>query len=186
MANGRSPSRVAALRIPLVPLATLPATLREHHADCPGRDTDLVLLMMQAPTMQPGIDAALTAMMMDIRVPPVDRQLCVLAVAHLSRADHGWAEAVRIARHMGIAEAKLAAIADDRFGGAAFSAREAALLAFTRQVVATVRVDDMIFGQIRRFYDARQLVELVHIIGLNMLIARVAEVAQLADVPASS
>src|SRR3546814_14969507 len=81
---------------------------------------------------------------------------------------------------MGIAEEKVTAIADDRFGDPVFDDREKALLAFTRQVVKTVRVDDFVFGAVASFSSPRQIVELIHVIGIYMLFARVSEVAELA------
>ena len=80
---------------------------------------------------------------------------------------------------MGIAAEKVEAIADDRFGDPVFNDREKALLAFTRQVVKTVRVDDFVFNAVAAFYAPRQIVELIHVIGLYMLFVRVSEVAEL-------
>src|SRR3546814_16092482 len=81
-------------------------------------------------------------MMTGIDVPPLERQICVLAVLHLDRGAYEWAQHMEVSKAMGIAEEKVAAIADDRFGDPVFDDREKALLAFTRQVVTTVRVAD--------------------------------------------
>src|SRR3546814_16097450 len=80
-------------------------------------------------------------MMTGIDVPPLERQICVLAVLHLDRGAYEWAQHMEVSKAMGIAEEKVAAIADDRFGDPVFADREKALLAFPRQVVKTVRVE---------------------------------------------
>src|SRR3546814_9068311 len=102
-------------------------------------------------------------MMTGIDVPPLERQICVLAVLHLDRGAYEWAQHMEVSKAMGIAEEKVAAIADDRFGDPVFDDREKALLAFTRQVVKTVRVDDFVFGAVASFYSPRQIVELIHV-----------------------
>lgn len=60
-----------------------------------------------------------------------------------------------------------------------FNDREKALLAFTRQVVKTVRVDDFVFNAVASFYRPRLIVELIHVIGLYMPFVRVSEAAEL-------
>jgi alkylhydroperoxidase family enzyme len=103
----------------------------------------------------------------------------VLAVLHLDRGEYEWAQHLKVSKMMGVPDEKVAAIANDRFGDPVFNEREKALLAFTRQVVKTVRVDDFVFNAVAAFYSPRQIVELIHVIGLYMLFVRVSEVAEL-------
>lgn len=166
-------------RIPLVPVDELTPEQRDAYDNKPGGKLNLSRLLAHARTMQPGISQAVQAMMMDISVPPLERQVCVLAVLHLDRGEYEWAQHLQVSKAMGIPDAKVAAIANDRFGDPVFDEREKALLAFTRQVVKTVRVDDFVFGAVSAFYSPRQIVELIHVIGLYMLFARVSEVAEL-------
>ena len=166
-------------RIPLVPVEELTPTQRDAYDNKPGGKLNLSRLLAHAQTMQPGISQAVQAMMMDITVPPLERQICVLAVLHLDRGEYEWAQHMQVSKVMGIPDEKVAAIANDRFGDPVFNDREKALLAFTRQVVKTVRVDDFVFNAVAAFYTPRQVVELIHVIGLYMLFARVSEVAEL-------
>lgn len=53
------------------------------------------------------------------------------------------------------------------------------MLEFTRQTVASVRVDDMAFTAVAAFYNSRQIVELLFTIGSYMMLARIMEVAEL-------
>ena len=166
-------------RIPCVSPENLTPEQRDRYDNAPGGKTNLGLLLAHAKGMQPGINLAVQAMMTDIEVPPLERQICVLAVLHLDRGAYEWAQHLEVSKIMGIPSAKVEAIADDRFGDPVFNDREKALLAFTRQVVKTVRVDDFVFGAVASFYSPRQIVELIHVISLYMLFVRVSEVAEL-------
>ena len=164
-------------RIPCVSPENLTPEQRDRYDNAPGGKTNLGLLLAHAKGMQPGINLAVQGMMTDIEVPPLERQICVLAVLHLDRGAYEWAQHLEVSKIRGIPSAKVEAIADDRFGDPVFNDREKALLAFTRQVVKTVRVDDFVFGAVAAFYSPRQIVELIHVISLYMLFVRVSEVA---------
>lgn len=166
-------------RIPLVEIENLSPEQRDAYDNSPGGKLNLGRLLAHAVSIQPGIKLAVQGMMTGIEVPPLERQICVLAVLHLDRGSYEWAQHIEVSKAMGIPDTKVAAIADDRFGDPLFDERERALLAFTRQVVKTVRVDDFVFSAVSSFYTARQIVELIHVIGLYMLFARVSEVAEL-------
>ena len=166
-------------RIPLVAVEDLTPDQRDSYDNRPGGKLNLTLLLAHARSMQPGISSAVQGMMMDITVPPLERQICVLAVLHLDRGAYEWAQHMQVSKTMGIPDAKVEAIADDRFGDAVFNDREKALLAFTRQVVKTVRVDDFVFQAVAAFYTPRQIVELIQVIGIYMMFVRVSEVAEL-------
>src|SRR3546814_281933 len=166
-------------RIPLVEVDELTPAQRDAYDNKPGGKLNLSRLLAHAVSIQPGIGLAVQGMMTGIDVPPLERQICVLAVLHLDRGAYEWAQHMEVSKAMGIAEEKVAAIADDRFGDPVFDDREKALLAFTRQVVKTVRVDDFVFGAVASFYSPRQIVELIHVIGIYMLFARVSEVAEI-------
>lgn len=166
-------------RIPLVAVEDLNAEQRDAYDNRPGGKLNLSRLLGHAVTMQPGISAAVHGMMTGIEVPPLERQICVLALLHLERGAYEWAQHMQVSKMMGIPDAKVEAIADERFGDPVFDDREKALLAFTRQVVKTVRVDDFVFNAVAAFYSPRQIVELIHVIGLYMLFVRVSEVAEL-------
>jgi alkylhydroperoxidase family enzyme len=166
-------------RIPIMKVEDLTAEEQDRYHNAPGGKLNLTLLLAQARGLRAPMSALVQAMMTDITVPPLERQICVLAVLHLDRGAYEWAQHLEVSRAMGIPEEKVAAIADDRFGDPVFNERERALLAFTRQVVKTVRVDDFVFDAVNAFYSPRQIVELIHVIGIYMLFVRVSEVGEL-------
>jgi alkylhydroperoxidase family enzyme len=166
-------------RIPLVAVEDLTPEQRDRYDNAPGGKLSMSRLLAHAVSMQPGVGMAVQGMMSGIEIPPLERQVCVLAVLHLDRGEYEWAQHLQVSKSMGIADEKVAAIANDRFGDPMFNERERALLAFTRQVVKTVRVDDFVFNAVAAFYSPRQIVELIHVIGIYMLFVRVSEVAEL-------
>jgi alkylhydroperoxidase family enzyme len=166
-------------RIPLVAVEDLTPEQRDRYDNAPGGKLSMSRLLAHAVSMQPGVGMAVQGMMSGIEIPPLERQICVLAVLHLDRGEYEWAQHLQVSKSMGIPDEKVAAIANDRFGDPMFNDRERALLAFTRQVVKTVRVDDFVFNAVAAFYSPRQIVELIHVIGIYMLFVRVSEVAEL-------
>jgi alkylhydroperoxidase family enzyme len=166
-------------RIPLVAVEDLTPEQRDRYDNAPGGKLSMSRLLAHAVSMQPGVGMAVQGMMSGIEIPPLERQICVLAVLHLDRGEYEWAQHLQVSKSMGIPDEKVAAIANDRFGDPMFNERERALLAFTRQVVKTVRVDDFVFNAVAAFYSPRQIVELIYVIGIYMLFVRVSEVAEL-------
>lgn len=175
MTDDRKPSS----RIGLLAPEDMTPEQREAYEKSPSAKLNLSRLLAQAKTLQPGMGMLIRAMMTDTTLPPLEREIVILAVLHLDRGAYEWAQHEQVADAMGISKAKVDAIADDRFGDPLFNEREKALLAFTRQTVKAVRVDDYAFGAVKAFYDDRQIVELIHLIGIYMLILRVSEIAEL-------
>ncbi|SKB97070.1 carboxymuconolactone decarboxylase family protein [Sphingopyxis flava] len=136
-------------------------------------------LLSLAETLWPKMQETNIAMVTQITVPPVERELATLATIYLERGAYQIMQHNEVAKMMGISLAKVEAIAAERYGDPVFTDRERALLAFTRQVVRAVRVDDQTFAALAQYYDRRQLVELTFVIGNYMMLARMTEMAEL-------
>lgn len=145
----------------------------------PTARTNIARLFQVAPTMAPHLTALNLAMATQITVPQLEREIVCLATIHLDRGEYEIAQHNEVARMMGIPDEKVKAIAEQRYGDPVFSARERALLYFTRQVVRQVRVDGPTFDAVAAFYDHRQIVETVFVISNYMMILRLTEVAEL-------
>lgn len=166
-------------RIPLLDPKDMTPEQRKSYENNPTARTNIARLLGQAPTLAPQVAAFNMVMAKEITVPPLEREIVTLAVLHLDRGEYEWAQHLEVAKFMGIPSAKVEAIAADRFGDPIFNDRERALLAFTRQVVKTVRVDDFAFNAVAAFYTPRQIVETILVISNYMMILRVTEVAEL-------
>ena len=115
--------------------------------------TNLGRLLAQATNMGPAVTQYTRVMVDGLAIPPLEREIMCLAVLHLERGEYEWFQHMKVAEMMGVPKAKVDAIANDRFGDPIFNDRERALLAFTRQVVKTVRVDDPTLKAVQAFYD---------------------------------
>jgi 4-carboxymuconolactone decarboxylase len=105
---------------------------------------------------------------------PVLRELAILRVGHLSRAQYEVHQHERIGRDLGIAEEKLEAL---KQGAEAppFSPLEKAVLRFTDDVAANVRASEMTFAPLRERLSERALAELTLCIGFYMMTCRFLE-----------
>jgi len=166
-------------RIPLVEPQDLTPEQARVYATSPSGKLNIFRLLAHGRTVYPGFSLMTQAIFAQLSIPPAEREIVVLGVLHLDRGSYEWAQHVQIAQDMGIAREKVEAIAQDRFDDPVFDSREAALLAFTRQVVKTVRVDDRTFAAVAAFYDPQQIVETLFTIGVYMMILRISEVAEL-------
>ena len=102
-----------------------------------------------------------------LRTPALDprlRELMVLRVAYRTRARYEWAQHERLAPRVGISAEEVAAIARDAETHA-WSPLEAAAIAATDQLIDRYRVDDATWDRLAEELDARQLVELVFVVG---------------------
>jgi alkylhydroperoxidase family enzyme len=165
-------------RIPLVDPADLEGELLEASKGPSGK-ASFFRLMANAPTAYAAYRPFTQAIFAQLKLDPVDRELVVLATAELEDGTYEWAQHDKIARSMGITEAQIDAIRRRDYGSDVFSEAQSALLAFARQVVEDVRVDDATFERAHAHYSHRELVETIFTIGNYMLLARISEVARL-------
>jgi alkylhydroperoxidase family enzyme len=95
---------------------------------------------------------------------PRDRELVILRVAWRTRARYEWYQHVRLAPRVDLSEVELAAIAEGPHA-ARWSARDADLLTATDQLIDDYRIADDTWHVLAEHFDARQLVELVFVVG---------------------
>jgi alkylhydroperoxidase family enzyme len=98
------------------------------------------------------------------------RELMVLRVAWRTRSNYEWAQHVRLAPRYGITADDIDAIARGDDTGR-WSPLEAALLGATDQLLDGYRVDDATWAVLAEHLDARQLVELVFVVGAYTCLA---------------
>ena len=167
------------VRIPPLAFEDMTPEQRQDHETRPGGRGNMARVLAYSTAIGPGLSLAIKGMVDGITVPPLERQVCVLAVLFLERGEYELAQHMEVSRMMGIAPEKVEAIADHRFNDPVFNEREQALLCFTRQTVRAVRVDDFVYNAVAAFYDARQIIELIQVIGIYMMLVRVSEIAEI-------
>ncbi len=106
---------------------------------------------------------------------PTLRELAILRVGRLSRAAYEVFQHERIAREVGVAEDKIAALRDATVEAPAFSDHEKAVLRFTDDVVRNVKASDKILKAVQAFLSPAAVVELTLTIGYYMMVCRFLE-----------
>jgi alkylhydroperoxidase family enzyme len=106
---------------------------------------------------------------------PTLRELAIIRVGRLSRAAYEIFQHERIAREVGVDEAKIAALRDATIEAPAFSDNDKAVLRFTDDVVRNVRASDKNLKAMQAFLSAGALVELTLTIGYYMMVCRFLE-----------
>ncbi|MEA2349116.1 MAG: hypothetical protein QOG86_57 [Thermoleophilaceae bacterium] len=118
------------------------------------------------------------ALLSSLELDPVVRELAILRVARLSGAEYEWVQHVPIARAVGASDEQLAAVDRGDLEDGALGDAARAALGFTTEVVRNVRASDEALDALTKAgFSAREVVELLLVIGQYMLVARVAETA---------
>ena len=99
-----------------------------------------------------------------------DRELLVLRVAWLCQAPFEWGEHVHIAKTAGISGEEIERITQD-VNAPGWSEHDRALLRAVDELRADAMISDATWATLERRYDARQLIELVIVIGQYQTIA---------------
>jgi len=108
-----------------------------------------------------------------LQTPTLDpraRELIVLRVAWRTRSRYEWVQHLRLAPRVGITPEEIAAVAEGKDAGA-WTPLERDLLAATDQLIDDYRVDDGTWSRLAEQLDARQLVELVFVVGTYTALA---------------
>ncbi len=106
---------------------------------------------------------------------PQLRELAIVRVGRLSRAAYEVFQHERIAREVGVEEAKIAALRDATVEAGAFSDNDKAVLRFTDDVVRNVRASDRTLKAVQAFLRPGAVVELTLTIGYYMMVCRFLE-----------
>jgi len=139
--------------------------------------------MAHAPTVMPSYSLFTEAIFARLSLDPMERELAVLAALHLEGGEYQWVHHEVIGAELGVSREQIEAIGRGDFSGPMFSERQKALLAYVRQVVKNVRVDDATFAAAAKHFSNRELVETIFTVGSYMILARITEVARVPPDP---
>ncbi len=99
-----------------------------------------------------------------------DRELAILRVGWLCKAEYEWAQHTAIALESGIDEAEIERVTLGP-DAAEWSDKESALLRATDELVADAFVQDATWQSLCGFYDKEQLIDLVFTVGQYNLVS---------------
>ena len=116
----------------------------------------------------------------DLQLDPLLRELAILRVAKLTPgADYEWVQHVPIARSVGANDEQVAALERDDVGASCFSAEQQLVFAFTTEFVRDGRVSPATFEAAKELLSARELIELMMVLGQYLMLARVMATTEL-------
>ena len=102
------------------------------------------------------------------------RELVIVLVARLNRAPYEFLQHAPVALEAGVPAAKLEAI-EAWADSALFDARERAVLAYTAAMTLQVQVTEPVFDALRKWFDAREIVELTATVAAYNMVSRFLE-----------
>ena len=112
------------------------------------------------------------ALLRELELDPLLRELAILQVAHLSGSEYEWTQHVPIAEAFGASAELVAAIEAGESEPAAASPEQRAVLAFTAEVMNDGAAGEQAVAAMRSQLGDRGLVELLLVIGNYMGLAR--------------
>jgi 4-carboxymuconolactone decarboxylase len=142
-----------------------------------GKLTPLDGALLHSPPVADGWNALLGAIRERSSLPDDLRELAILRVAALNRAEYEWRAHEPVARRAGVDDAALRAVAEPE--GAAFAEANGALsgaaravLAYTDAMTREIAVESAQFDALREHFDERQLVELTATVAAYNMVSR--------------
>jgi 4-carboxymuconolactone decarboxylase len=99
-----------------------------------------------------------------------DREILILRIGYLCRAEYEWAQHVVIGRRAGLSEAEVRAIAEGPTADA-LDARERLLLQATDELHREACISDSTWAALSEHYDTRQLMDIVFAVGQYNLVS---------------
>lgn len=159
-------------RVPYVDLSDVPESYREMLANRPP--LNLYRMLPHAGPAAVGFLKLGGALLRDSELDPQLREVAILRVGILSKAGYEVHQHKRVARRVGLADAKIAAL-EEGADPAALSALEQQVMAFTDQLVRHVKASDAMFEAMQTQLSTRALAELVLTIGFYMMVSRFLE-----------
>lgn len=142
-----------------------------------GKVLDLYKVMLHSPAVMEGWLSFFTAIRQKTRLGGRYRELAILRVAILNRADYEYDAHVPFALNEGASAAQIAALRDWQ-PSPLFDAAERAVLAYTDSMTREVQVPDALFNAVQAHFDAQELVELTATIAGYNLVSRFLEAMQ--------
>jgi len=142
-----------------------------------GRLFNLYRVLLNNPRIAEGWLALFTAIRQQSELDGRYRELAIMLVAVVNRADYEYVQHVPFALKAGLTQAQLDGLRDRR-NCTLFEDADRAVLEYAEVMTRSVQVPDEVFAAVARHFDARQTVELTATIAGYNLVSRFLEALQ--------
>lgn len=158
-------------RVPYVEIETAAPRAKEVLERLPVK-LNIFKIMAHAETNFRPLVALGTSILTEQQLPAKLRELAILRVARLSRAEYEWVQHVPIAKMTGASDEQVAALERDDATAACFDPVERVVLRATDEIVRDGGPSDATFAELQSHFSHREIVELVLAVGFYMVMAR--------------
>jgi len=142
-----------------------------------GKLLDLYKVLLHSPAVMEGWLAFFTAIRQKAKLSGRIRELAIMRVAVVNGADYEYQSHLPFALKEGASAEQIAALKAWPLSPL-FDAAERAALAYTDAMTKEVQVADELFAEVRKHFDAQELVELTATIGGYNMVSRFLEAMQ--------
>ncbi|MGB5081174.1 MAG: carboxymuconolactone decarboxylase family protein [Burkholderiales bacterium] len=136
-----------------------------------GRLVNLYRALLNSPAVAEGWLKLFTALRQKAKLAGRYRELAILRIALVNGADYEYRAHVPFALGEGVSQAQIDALPGWQLS-TSFDERERAVLAYTDSMTRDIRVPELVFAEVRRHFDDRELVELTATVGGYNLVSR--------------
>jgi alkylhydroperoxidase family enzyme len=158
-------------RIPYVEPASAPEPVREVFERLPVK-LNIFKIMAHAQTNFRPLLRLGSSILGKQKLSAKLRELAILRVARLSKAEYEWVQHVPIGKQAGISDAQIDALERGEPTADCFDELEQAVLRFTAEVVRDVGTSQATFDAVAKHLTHQEIVELILAIGFYMTVAR--------------
>ena len=158
-------------RIPYVEIETAAPKAKEVLERLPLR-LNIFKMMAHAETNVRPLLLLGTSILTEQQLSPKLRELAILRVSRLSKAEYEWVQHVPIAKMTGVSDEQVAALERDDATAACFDPVDSVVLRATDEIVRDGGPSDATFAELMAHFSHREFVELVLAVGFYMVMAR--------------
>jgi 4-carboxymuconolactone decarboxylase len=153
------------------------ATQEAHIIAARGRISDLYQVLLNSPPIAHGWEQMLSAVRNKSSLPAALRELVIVRVAVLNKADFEYQAHVPIALLEGATQAMIDAVTNAQYlapmpTDSGLSSAEQVALLLTDTMTRAIDVPDAVFEKVRAYFDAQAQVDLVATIAAYNMVSR--------------
>lgn len=161
--------------MPRIPYLDMEQATPEYRDMLKGRyNLNLYRMLPHATTIAPGFLRMGGAILRESAIDPQLREIAILRVGFLSKASYEVHQHKRVARNVGLSDAKIAALESDP-QSTVFTPLEKLVIRYTDEVVTNVKASNALFNELLAQLDHRRMAELTLTIGFYMAVSRFLE-----------
>ena len=148
-------------------LAALEAKILQER----GNISPLYQILLNAPEIAQGWEALLTAIRNRNSLSPAIREMIILRVAVLNRANYEFDAHAPHAIKAGMSQEKIESLKDSTISDV-FDEKEYLILKLTDVMTQDIQVPDTVFDQVRPYFNDQEILELVATISAYNMVSR--------------